>query len=108
MNNRFKVKGTIIDISTVKKGLNKKGTPFVSVDFLLRVDGDKENIIKFTSYSQKRVDNFIKFNDIGQYVMVSFSIYGNKHKDGYINNIVSYSVWSIKDTDNNDNFYFKE
>ena len=64
---------------------------FKKVEFVVTSDGEYPQDIKF-EIVQDKVDNFLKFNDVGQKVEVSFNIRGNEYQGKHY---VSLQAWKV-------------
>ena len=108
MDNNFKVKGTIIEIGDVETISVKDNDNLKLLNFTIKVY-NTDNLLNFSLYTKKKIDNFLRYNDIGQEIIIYFNINSYKYKDKYISNLKAYRTWTVKD-DITDNpmFYFKK
>lgn len=92
----LKVTGKITVISEVKEGVTKKdASPYKAMSFVIDNGEEFNNLIAFSMYQGKdkeNIDNFIKFNKIGQEVDVKFNIRTSLYKEKYYTDL---SAWSI-------------
>lgn len=94
----FQVKGTIKTILPVETGVAKStGNAWKKVNFVVTNNEGyegKEQLFCFQIFSEKSVDNFIKFNKVGQQVEVKFSIQTNEYNGNYYTSLSAYRVES--------------
>ena len=94
----FQVKGTIKTILPVETGVAKStGNAWKKVNFVVTNNEGyegKEQLFCFQIFSEKSVDNFIKFNKVGQQVEVKFSIQTNEYNGNYYISLSAYRVES--------------
>uniref|UniRef100_UPI00404742D3 DUF3127 domain-containing protein n=1 Tax=Yoonia sp. TaxID=2212373 RepID=UPI00404742D3 len=94
----FQVKGTIKTILPVETGVAKStGNAWKKVNFVVGNNEGyegKEQLFCFQIFSEKSVDNFIKFNKVGQQVEVKFSIQTNEYNGNYYTSLSAYRVES--------------
>ena len=92
----FKVKGKIKEIMPVESGVAKSsGDTWKKVNFTVtNNDGyeGREQLYCFQIFSEKSVDNFLKYNQEGQQVEVSFNVQTNEWQGKYFTNLQAYRV----------------
>jgi hypothetical protein len=92
----FQVKGTIKNILPVETGVAKStGNAWKKVEFIVSnhegFEG-REKIYCFQIFSEKNVDNFIKYNQVGGQVSVKFEPNTNEHNGKYFTSLSAYRV----------------
>jgi hypothetical protein len=92
----FQVKGTIKKILPVETGVAKStGNAWKKVEFIVSnhegFEG-REKIYCFQIFSEKNVDNFIKYNQVGGQVSVKFEPNTNEHNGKYFTSLSAYRV----------------
>jgi hypothetical protein len=87
------VKGTITKILPEASGTSEAGKPWKKIQFLLKTSEEYNNLYCFEIFGEEKVDNFIKYNNEGQSVDVSFNVSTNEWKGKYY---TSLSAWMIK------------
>ena len=94
----FKVKGKIKEIMPVESGVAKSsGDAWKKVNFTVtNNDGyeGREQLYCFQIFSEKSVDNFLKYNQEGQQVEVSFNVQTNEWQGKYFTNLSAFHVAS--------------
>ena len=95
--NELKVTGKIISISELKEGTTAKGDPYKAMSFAVDTSTDYDNLYSFELFQfadKENVDNFLKYNKIGDTVKVKFNIKTNKSKEGEVY-YTKLSAWSV-------------
>ena len=94
----FQIKGTIQKILPVETGVAKStGNAWKKVEFIVSNNEGyegKEKIYCFQIFSEKSVDNFIKYNQVGSQVVVKFEPNTNEHNGRYFTSLSAYRVES--------------
>lgn len=94
----FKVKGKIKEIMPVESGVAKSsGDAWKKVNFIVtNSEGyeGREQLYCFQIFSEKSVDNFLKYNKEGQQVEVSFNVQTNEWQGKYFTNLSAFHVAS--------------
>lgn len=88
-------KGRISHIGEIKSGLSKAGKEWKAVEFLVEEEGKdypQSGVFKLMKSGEhvSNVDNFTKFNKVGDLVDVEFNLKVNKWKDSFFQEL---SVW---------------
>ena len=88
----MKVTGVITQIMEVQSGTSKAGKEWQKLTFVLETDEEYDNVYPFEVFGQEKVENFTKFNKVGQKVDVEFNVTANEWKGKYF---TSLSAWKI-------------
>lgn len=92
----LEVKGVIEKILEVQKGAKKDGSgDWEKQLFLLRTQEQYNNLYCFEIFGDQKVDNFAKFNKVGQEVTVEFNVNTNEYQGKYYTTL---SAWKITAT----------
>jgi hypothetical protein len=88
-------KGKISHIGEIKSGLSKAGKEWKAVEFIVEEEGKdypQSGVFKLMKSGEhvSNVDNFAKFNKVGDLVDVEFNLKVNKWKDSFFQEL---SVW---------------
>ncbi len=96
------VKGTIKEVLPVQSGVSKGGKDwqkqtFVVAETYQKNDGtDGENLVSFELFGTEKVENFGKYNNLGDSVEVKASVRSNRwEKDGKVSYFTSANAWRI-------------
>ena len=92
----LEAKGVIEKILEVQKGAKKDGSgDWEKQLFLLRTQEQYNNLYCFEIFGDQKVDNFAKFNKVGQEVTVEFNVNTSEYQGKYYTTL---SAWKIMAT----------
>lgn len=89
----MKVTGKITKVLEVQKGQTKEGKEWQKLSFVLTTDETYNNLYCFDVFGDEKVENFNKFNKVGNNVEVEFNVKTNEWKGKYF---TSLQAWLIK------------
>lgn len=93
------IKGTIKKILDVQSGVSKStGNQWKKQNFVItNNDGYefKRQLFCFEVFGIERVDNFVKYNKVGDEVEVSFNIQTNEYEGKYYTSLQAWKVMSL-------------
>jgi len=90
----MEVTGVIKQILNVEQGTSKAGKEWKKLNFILESkDGDYTNTICFDVFGEEKVDNFVKFNSVGDNVTVSFNVSSREYNERWYTQT---SAWMVK------------
>lgn len=98
----FVFTGRISKIFDVRKGESADGREWKAVEFLVKEEGeDYPQSAVFKMFGVDKTNNFIKFNNEGDLVDVSFNFKANQGSSDnvFFNNLDAWKVFSVKDSD---------
>lgn len=96
--NDLKLQGEITKISEVQEGTSSKGNTWKKLGFILTTkNGDYQNEVYFTVFGEEKVENFLKFNKVGQMVDVSFNINCREYNERYYTDLSAWKVFTLKE-----------
>ena len=81
---------TVLD---VEKGTSKAGKEWKKITFVGQTDEQYNNIYAFELFGEDKVDNFLKYNDVGDIVSVEFNVSCNEWNGKYFTTL---SAWKIE------------
>lgn len=89
-------KGKITHIEEVRQGTSSNGTDWKSVKFVVEEQGDSKypQSSVFSYFGVEKVDNFLKYNKVGDVVEVSFNLSAREYKGTYYQDNRAWKVWS--------------
>lgn len=91
------MKGTIKQILPVESGVSKAEKKWKKLNFILeQKDGDYTHTICFDVFGEEKVDNFVKYNNEGDQVEVSYNISSREHNGRWYTQA---SAWMVKKVD---------
>ena len=76
----------------VQKGTSKAGKEWQKLTFVVETDEEYNNVYPFEVFGVEKVENFVKFNKVGQHVDVDFNVTANEWNGKYF---TSLSAWKI-------------
>ena len=93
----YKEKGTIKTVLPVESGTSQNGKEWKKLNFVIANNGGyegAEQIFAFEIFGSEKVDNFEKYNKVGQDVEVSFNVRTNEWKGKYYTSLQAWKVMS--------------
>ena len=92
----LEVTGTIVKILDVQKGAKKDGSgDWEKQEFILDTKTQYNNLYCFEIFGDQKVDNFAKFNKVGQEVTVEFNVNTSEYQGKWYTRL---SAWKIMAT----------
>jgi ribosomal protein S1 len=89
----MEIKGKITKILEAQTGEKKDGSgSWIKQNFLVETDEKYNNLYCFEVFGDEKVQNFQKYNKVGQEVNVEFNVSTNEYKGNYY---TSLSAWKI-------------
>ena len=90
----LEVVGKIEKVLEAKKGTSKKsGEEWISQEFVVKTGDKYNNLYCFNISGQEKVDNFAKYNKVGDAVKVSFNVSTNEWKGKYFTSLQAWSIF---------------
>lgn len=86
------ITGKIEKVLDTVSGTSKAGKEWKKLSFVLRTEDEYNNLYCFDVFGEEKVENFEKFNKVGQDVTVDFNVKTNEWKDKYF---TSLDAWKI-------------
>lgn len=100
----LEIKGTIIKILDVQKGDKKDGSgQWEKQQFVVDTKSQYNNLYCFEIFGDQKVDNFAKFNKVGQEVTVEFNVNTSEYQGKYYTTL---SAWKIMESSSQANTDF--
>ena len=96
----MKVTGKIEKIMDVQKGTSKAGKDWQKVSFTLRTKEEYNNLYCFDVFGDEKVDNFLKYNKVGQEVDVDFNVKTNEWNDKYFTSLDAWKIFKAEVSEN--------
>ena len=92
----MKVTGKITKVLDVQKGTTKEGKEWQKLTFVAETDEQYNNLYAFEVFGDEKVENFTKFNKVGDIVVVDFNVKTNEWQGKYF---TSLQAWLVKKAD---------
>ena len=99
------VTGKITTVLEKQSGTTKSGTDWQTQTFILDNNEKYNNIFAFDLFGSEKIENFNKYNKIGQTVNVEFNINCREYQGKYY---TSLSAWKINKVDATKDSSFQE
>ena len=93
----LKLQGEITKITEIQEGVSKQGKSWKKLGFLITTKGEYPNDIYFSVFGEEKVDNFMKYNKVGQNVEVSFNVTSREYNEKYYTDLRAWKVFTITD-----------
>ena len=92
----MKVTGKITRVLDVESGVSKADKPWKKLIFTLETTEDYNNLYALEVFGEEKVDNFLKFNKLGQEVDVEFNVSCNEWKGKYFTSLQAWKVFKAE------------
>lgn len=100
------IKGKITKILDAQTVAKKDGSGnWIKQNFLVETEEKYNNLFCFEVFGDEKVQNFQKFNKVGQEVNVEFNVSTNEFKGSYYTSLSAWKIMSVGV--NNDNEKYK-
>lgn len=92
----LKVTGKITKVLDKQTGTSKDGKEWVKLQFLVDNNEKYNNIFCFEVFGQEKVENFEKYNKLGDVVDVEFNVNTNEWQGKYFTSLASWKIMKQK------------
>jgi len=92
----MKVTGKIIKVLDTQKGTSAAGKDWQKLSFILETTEDYNNLYCFEVFGDEKVEQFLKYNKVGQEVDVSFNVQTNEYKGKYYTSLQSWKIFKAE------------
>ena len=89
----LQVTGKITKILDKQSGVSKKGKEWIKQSFILDNNEEYNNIFCFELFGKDNVENFNKFNKVGDMVKVDFNVKCNEWEGKYYTSLGTWTVF---------------
>ncbi len=93
----MKVTGVITKIQPVEEGVSKAGKEWKKLTFVLETSEEYNNVYAFEVFGGEKVDNFVKFNKVGQSVDVDFNVSCNEWQGKYFTSLQAWKIFKAEE-----------
>tara|TARA_R110000824_G_scaffold210581_2_gene396474 strand:- start:866 stop:1243 length:378 start_codon:yes stop_codon:yes gene_type:complete len=90
----LQITGTITKVSDVQEGTSKAGKSWKKLGFLVEAEGEYPKDVYFTVFGEEKVDNFLKYNKVGQTVDVSFNVESREYNERFYTDLQAWKVFT--------------
>ncbi len=98
----MEVTGTITKINDTVSGTSAAGKEWQKLSFLLETEEDYNNLYCFDVFGEEKVEQFTKFNRVGQKVDVNFNVKTNEWQGKYFTSLGAWKIFKAEETDASD------
>ena len=88
----LEVTGKITKILDLQTGTTQSGSEWKKQSFILETTEQYNNVYCFELFGEEKVENFLKFNKVGNEVKVDFNVNTNEWKGKYFTTL---SAWKV-------------
>ena len=92
----MKVTGKITKVLDTQKGTTAAGKNWQKLSFILETTEDYNNLYCFEVFGDEKVEQFLKYNKVGQEVDVSFNVQTNEYKGKYYTSLQSWKIFKAE------------
>ena len=88
----MEITGEITKVLDVQKGTSKAGKEWVKQLFVVTTKDEYNNLYCFDIFGEEKVENFAKFNKLGDNVKVEFNVNTNEWEGKYFTSLQSWRI----------------
>ena len=92
----MKVTGKITKVLDTQKGTSASGKDWQKLSFILETTEEYNNLYCFEVFGDEKVEQFLKYNKVGQDVDVSFNVQTNEYKGKYYTSLQSWKIFKAE------------
>jgi hypothetical protein len=92
----MRVQGIILEIFDVQEGTSSSGSTWKKTNFLVDNGEKYNNLFYFEIFKAEKVDNFIKYNKVGDSVAVEFNVNTKEYQGKYYTSLSAWRVEALK------------
>jgi hypothetical protein len=90
----LQITGPITKITDVIEGTSKAGKSWKKLGFVVQTISEYPKDVYFTVFGEEKVENFLKFNKVGQTVDVSFNVESREYNDRFYTDLQAWKVFT--------------
>lgn len=92
----MEITGKITKVLDIQKGTSKEGKEWQKLTFILETTEQYNNVYAFEVFGLEKVENFNKYNSIGQDVKVDFNVSTNEWKGKYFTSLQAWKIFKAE------------
>ena len=92
----MKVTGKITKVLETQSGTSAAGKDWQKLSFVLETTEDYNNLYCFDVFGDEKVEQFLKYNRVGQDVDVNFNVQTNEYKGKYYTSLQSWKIFKAE------------
>lgn len=89
----MEVKGKITKVLEKQSGVSKADKEWTKLSFILETTEEYNNLYCFEVFGTEKVENFEKYNKVGQEVEVSFNVSTNEWNGKYFTSLQAWKIF---------------
>jgi len=89
----MKVTGKIEQIKEVEKGTSKEGKDWQKLNFTIKTTEQYNNLYAFEIFGKEKIENFLKYNKVGNNVDVDFNVQTREWKDKFFTTLQCWKIF---------------
>ena len=93
----MKATAKITKVMEATSGTSATGKEWKKLSFLAETTEEYNNLYCFEVFGEEKVDNFLKFNKVGQLVDIDFNVKTNEWKDRYFTSLQAWKIFKAED-----------
>ena len=102
MSNNLERLGKITSIKESQKGTSQGGYEWTSKEFVIKEFGEYGKNICFRITNKEKIENFEKYNKVGDTVKVSFNVDSKEYNGRWFTNLTAWGVFKESSESNAD------
>ena len=95
----MKVTGKITKVLPTLEGVSKVGKEWKKLSFVLETTEEYNNVYCFSVFGDEKVENFNKYNKVGQEVDVEFNVKTNEWQGKYFTSLEAWKIFKAEVND---------
>jgi len=93
----MQVTAKITKVMEATSGTSAAGKEWKKISFIAETTEEYNNLYCFEVFGEEKVDNFLKFNKIGQLVDIDFNVKTNEWKGKYFTSLQAWKIFKAED-----------
>jgi hypothetical protein len=89
----LKINGKITKVLEVESGKSKAGKDWQKQTFVIDTGDQYNPLVAFSLFGSEKIENFAKYNKVGDEVEVSFNVSSREFKDKYYHSLDAWKVF---------------
>jgi Domain of unknown function (DUF3127) len=95
--NKLEITGVLTQILQVQTGAKKDGSgDWRKQSFIVKTEDQYNNLYCFEIFGDEKVDNFQKYNKVGQEITVEFNVSTNEYKEKFYTTLNAWKIQPVK------------
>ena len=92
----MEVTGKITKVLDTQSGTSKEGKEWQKLTFILETKEQYNNVYALEVFGSEKVENFTKYNKVGDEVKVDFNVSTNEWKDKYFTSLQAWKIFKAE------------